>query len=126
MAGDRLGAILRPGYTLSAADVALLVGKLGIPPWQARRGRLDDRDTAVRAAFAALAPMRPRAASERLAADLARYLASTWATDRERGHAGSDPLRIALYSIAMANGGKPIGARQLRNVIQGARTPEGK
>ena len=120
---SRLASIMA---ALPPADAAWLAEHLGVPQWKARRNRLDGRDEAVRAAFAVLAPMRPVPAAKRLAAALDAYLAAVWLADRERGHAGADPFRQALFGIAQANGGRPIGARQLRNVILGARTPAGK
>ena len=65
---DRLAAILA---ALPAEDAAFLATQLA-PPWQRRRGRLAERDSAVREALAALAGLARKPAAMALATELLR------------------------------------------------------
>ena len=104
----------------SPAERALLLDVL--PPSLASRFRYAPRDTAVLDAFAAVTSLPPTKASEHIATELARYLASAWLIERDRPAAPSpDPLRAALQKVARENGGKTLSPSQLRNIRKGVR-----
>lgn len=113
---DRILAALPP-------DDAVYLASLVEPPWKVRARRLGTRDAAVLEAFATVA-MQPTPAAHHIARELARYLASAWSIERDRGAPpASDPLRAALQRLARENEGEPIGWRQLLRIRDGARTP---
>ena len=62
----------------------------------------------------------PTAASETIATALRRYAASGWRLDARP----LDGERALLHKILVSNDGRTLGARQVRNILVGARTPE--
>lgn len=88
---------------------------------QAHRQALALRDAVIRTFREHCYPnLAVTAASEAIATALLRYAAAGWRLDRRpQGH-----RCILLHKILVANGGKTLGSRQVRNILDGLRTPE--
>lgn len=113
----RLEAVLA---ALPAVD-ALWLSRQIEQPWQVARRRLEARAEALRAARAVLVPTdrRTRAAG-RIAAELARYLASAW---KEQQHyaelpPGAFERHRVLHLVAVLTEGRPLGARTVFEALR--------
>jgi hypothetical protein len=115
---DRVARILAQ---LSMEDAAFLAERLQ-PAWRRRARRLDGRDEAIRAA-AAFFPDRPTVVAKELEKALTRYLSAAWRYGQQLADLPDDVprLRAALHRLAVANEGRPIGWRQIFNVLSGNR-----
>jgi hypothetical protein len=105
-------------------DDAAWLSELVEPPSHAARRRLAKRDAAVRQAWTYFAPQLPRTvAAQQLANAFSRYLTSRWAFDQHLASLPDDvdELRRLLHRVARANDGRPLGWRQILNLVDGHR-----
>lgn len=118
---DRLARIVA---RLDDADAAWVLTRCA-PAWLQRQIRLARRDDAIRDLAALLAPGEPPATAARIVeAALRKYAGSGWQREKHMSDLlDAPPDRRLLHTILRANGGATIGARQLANVLAGARTP---
>lgn len=94
------------------------------PRWARRKARLDRRDRAIRHAMSTFyGGFSRRAAAFALARDLDAYLSSAWrlVSGRDALDGNASAKRRCLHVIARMNQGRSIGARQILNVVDGAR-----
>ena len=89
------------------------------PACWSRARRYRARDEAVLACFDALADAAVTRAARRIEIALGRYLAGAARTGQNFTPAGS--FEAAIAALAVANGGRPIGVRQLLNISSGRR-----
>jgi len=117
---DWVAAILAK---LPMEDAAFLAERLQ-PAWRRRARRLDGRDEAIRAAAAFFPDDRPSVVARELERDLTRYLSAVWRHGQQLAELPDDVprLRAALHRLAAANEGRPIGRRQIFNVLSGNRS----
>lgn len=79
-----------------------------------------DRAAALRAALAMFPSAWPTQRARALERALDGYLSHDFATDRLAGGAPAhDAYRTALYRLALANDGKPLGWRRMHDVATG-------
>lgn len=113
----RLEAILA---RLDPDDAAWLAEQLE-PAWRRRRRRLDQRDGWVRevaqANFADF-DISGRQLHATIARDQARYAASGYLIERDRGPP-ADPARRRLWEILQLNGGRPMSVSSVRDALAG-------
>lgn len=113
----RLEAVLA---VLPSADALWLSRQLEAP-WQVARRRLEARAEALRAARVVLVPTdrRTRAAG-RIAAELARYLASAWGEQQHYAELPPDAFERhrVLHRVAVLTEGKPLGARTVFEALR--------
>ncbi|MGJ0506995.1 MAG: hypothetical protein ACR652_07610 [Methylocystis sp.] len=115
---------MTPSATLSAilskldpADAAFVRDLAARADATDARSRLDRRDDAIRDTVATFYPdMPPSAAAKALARDLGRVLTG--------GPISSGDLRAALRQVASLNRDRPIGWRQVLNILDGDRGRE--
>ena len=93
---------------LDPADAEWAAPRL-LPPWALRARRLAERDAAVRAALSLYAMHRPKTA--------ARLLADALDLRSRRPAAVRSPTLARLCDrVLAANGGRPLGLRQIMNI----------
>ncbi len=104
---------------LAPGDRAFLEPRLLLPRWLRRRRRLAERDAAVidaRQRF--FLDRHVTVAARRLARALGAYALSGWHWEHKNGlPAGASERHQALYRILAANGGVPLGWRQIVNIV---------
>jgi hypothetical protein len=98
------------------ADQAAELSAALEPSWKARSRRMGARDCAIRVAVASFYPGRRHTAALAIERDLGRIVAGAGA--------GFDEAQVAaLRQVVDLNRGRPIGWRQIENILAGERTP---
>ena len=84
------------------------------PAWHQRARRLEARDVMVVVAAGDLGEVAPVLQARALERALARYLASSWHTER---HTGPAPHNLALHRLATLNEGRGLGWRRIVDIL---------
>ena len=107
---------------LSPAERDWLRPRITLAPWEVKAARLDARDDAVRELAAHDGCVRPTVLANRIAAKLSAYAKAGWIEDKIDLADDAPRERVLLCRIMRASP-KPLGWRQVRNIISGDRTP---
>jgi len=102
---------------LSRTDVEYLESAL-LLPWERRLRRLERRDAAVRLVAASLPAARQTRVAQQLAEVYTRYLSTGWRFESSLAELSDrSALRRGLHALAVANGGRPLGWRQICRIL---------